>query len=144
MPNSPIQRLLSQWNALNLEEDLGDKNQFYRPSSPTNRSHFKLVHLDMHDSYTHNEICNLVESARFRMSPEKSNHYLVGSVRSQNVIEVEREQVFKTLYWDFERYLLVSSPMLRLLATTLVIIGFLLLAMMFLQSFHYVWDAFFT
>ena len=69
-------------------------------------------------------------------SVEDSSRYVLGD--RNNGPTIEKMQFFKHIFWDLERFQSISFPIVRLLCTILIILAFLLLAKVFLQTILFV------
>lgn len=126
--NEALLRLVHQWRAINVlprygEDPTGLVNDDFRPFLD-----------DFVDIASGSELAHTIRSATF-LSPDKNRDvYVCLSLYELTLIEIEKHQLFKTLFWDFDRYLVAAHPKCRFAVTFLTVCGGAAFLFVFFQS----------
>jgi hypothetical protein len=126
--NEALSRLTIQWSALNVVPD------YSNGETDDINDGFKPIFKSLEDKASGTELAQIIRSATFVSPRNNRDFYVCLSLYELTLIEIEKHQLFKTLFWDFDRYLIATHPKCRFVATFLTACGGAAFLFVFVES----------
>lgn len=139
-----LAKLLQQWMAIDVTAKRVSSEfpgQTFKPDSSFDELYDDEVSetmLSAPRSADGQEMSELVSRTTFTSVKDEPSRYYAISVRHLGIIKIEKTQLFKTMFWDFERFLDQTYPNLRGLSAISTIIGTFFLIIVSIQSLIFV------